>query len=88
MEISIVSWSKENPKTAISPLELLSMPPESSLQLKQNGLKQLILLQDPQIPQEAKDKLSLLLEKDYDSIVSKSPMDVGRINLFQREAHT
>ena len=57
------------------------MPPESSFQ-PQEGLISSILLHDAQIPQKAKDKLSSLLEKDYDSIVSKSPIDVGRTNLF------
>ena len=55
--------------TAISPVELPSMLPESSFQLEQNGLKQMIFLQDAQIPQGAKDKLSLLLEKAYNIIV-------------------
>ena len=32
---------------------------------------------------EAKDKLSSLLEEDYDSIVSKSSRDIRRTNLFQ-----
>ena len=68
---------------SFSPVELLSMLPESSFQLEQNGLKQSILLQDAQIPQEVKNKLSSLLEVDYNSTVSKSTMDVVRANLFQ-----
>ena len=58
IEISSVSWTNENSKTPVSPVELLTMPPESSFQLEQNGLRQWIHLQHAQIPQEAKDKLS------------------------------
>ena len=48
----------------------------------------MILLQDAQIPKEVKDKLSSLLEKDYNSIVSNLLMDVGRTNLFQMDIQT
>ena len=58
---------------------------ESGFQPLQNNLKQLILLPDALIPQEAKDKLPLFLEGDYDSILLKPPMDVGRTNLFQMD---
>ena len=64
------------------------MPPESSFQPKQNGSKQMILLQDAQTPQEAKDNLSSILEGDYNSTVSKSPLDVGRTNHFQMDIPT
>ena len=67
IEINIVSWTKENYKTAISSVELPNMQPESSFQLEQNGSKQLMLLQDAQIPQ-AKDELSSVLERDYNTI--------------------
>ena len=40
------------------------------------------------MPQEAKDKLSSLLGKDYDSIVTNSPMGVGRTNLFKMDILT
>ena len=43
---------------------------------------QSILLEDAQIPHEAKDKLSSFIEGDYDSIVSKSFMDIGRTHVF------
>ena len=66
-----------------SPVEVPRMPPESSFQMEQNGSKQLILLEDVQIPQQSKDKFSSLLEKDYNSIVSKSPMDVGEPTFFK-----
>ena len=72
---------KENLSTTNSQIELPSVPPESHFQPEQNNLKPLIPLGDPQIPHEAKDKLSLLLEKEYDSNVSKSPMLVGRTNI-------
>ena len=76
-------WTKENSNTANSPTKLPSMSSESSFQPEQNNLKPSILLQDAQIQQEAKDKLSLLLDGDHDSTVSKSPMDVGRTNHYQ-----
>ena len=59
------------------------MPPELSFLPEQIYLKQSIIIQNAQIPQEATDKLSSLLEKDLDSNVSKSSMDVGRTNLFK-----
>ena len=40
------------------------------------------------IPQEAKDKLFLLIEADHSNIVSNSPMDVGRTNIFQMDIPT
>ena len=64
------------------------MPPESSFQPEQNNLKQLILLQDAQAPQEANDKLSSLLEGDHACITSASPTDVGGTNLFQMDIPT
>ena len=72
IEVSNILWTKENSYTTNIPAE----------QPKQNGSKPLILLQDAQILQEAKDRFSSLLEEEYDSIVSKSPTDVGRTNLF------
>ena len=53
IEVSNVSWTKENMNTSDIPIELSSMLPESSFQPEQNGLKQLILLEDAQIPWEA-----------------------------------
>ena len=87
-EVSNVSWTKENTNTANSAVELLSISPESSIQPGQNNLKQMILQQDAQIPQEAKGKLSLLLEVDYDNLLLKSPMDVGRKKCLQIDIPT
>ena len=67
---SNVLWTKENSNTANTPAELPRMSFESSFQPGHNNSKQSILLQDAQIPQEAKDELSSLLEKDFNSIVS------------------
>ena len=69
IEINYILWTNQNSMTAISPVEPLNMLFESCFQLEQNGLKQLILLQGVQIPQEAEDKLSSLLVKDYDRTV-------------------
>ena len=64
------------------------MPSESSFQLKHNINKHSVVLKDAHILQEAKDWLSSLLEGKYNSIMSKSPMDVGRTNLFQMDIPT
>ena len=66
IEVSNVSWTKtEYSNTINSPAELLAMPPESSYQPEKNNLKQSIILQDVQIPQEARDKLFSVLEKRF-----------------------
>ena len=85
IKVSNILWTKGNTNTADSPTELLNMPPESSFQPEQNNSKQLMLLQDIHIPQEAKYKLSSLLEGDYNSIVLKSCMNVRRTNHFQMD---
>ena len=64
------------------------MPPESSFQLNHKNTKYSVVLQDTQIPQEAKYGISSLLEGDYISIILKSPMDEGRTNLFQMDIQT
>ena len=64
------------------------MPPKLSFQPEQNDWKQSIILYNSQIPQTAQNELFSLLEKDYDSIVSKSAMDVGRTNHFQMDIPT
>ena len=88
IQLCFVDQNKENSNTANSPAELQAMPPECSFQLEQNDLRQSIILQDAQITQEARDKLSILLEKDFDHNVSKSSTDVGRTNLFQIDITT
>ena len=52
------------------------MLPESSFQPEHSNPQQSIVLHNAQIPQEAKDKLSSLLAGAYNSIVSKSPMNI------------
>ena len=69
--------------------EVLTIPPQSSFQPgpdTQN--KQSILLENPQVLQEAQDQLSTLLQDKFDSIVSKSPIDVRRTNLFNMDIPT
>ena len=73
--------------TTNSPEELLSMPTESGFEPKHSITKDTIVLWDAQISQEAKDELSSLLEGDYNSIISKSPMEVGRTHLFSDGHH-
>ena len=65
--------------TKYSLAELPSMSPKSSFQPEHNNTKHSVVLQDVQIPQEAKDGQSSLLEGDYGSIISKSPMDVAHL---------
>ena len=50
--------------------------------------RQSIILQDVQVPQEARDKLSFLLENEFDNIIFKSSTDVGRIYLFEMDIPT
>ena len=54
----------------------------------QESKSQLIMLQDPQVPQEARDKLSSLLENEFDSTVSKNSTDGGRTNLLKMNIPT
>ena len=70
------------------PTELPYLPLGSSFQLEHNIKKHSMILEDVHILQEAKDGLSSLLEGEYNSIISKSSMDVGRANLFQMDIPT
>ena len=89
-EVSNILWTTDGTAgTTNSPMELLSMLPESSFQSEYNITKHSIVLQDTKILQVAKDGLSSLLEGDYNCIISKSPKDVGKKpNLFQRDIPT
>ena len=83
MEVSNILWTTDGTAdTTNSLIKLSYMPPESSFQPEHNNTKHSIVLQDAHTPQEAKDGLSSLLEVEYSSIISKSPMDVRRTNLF------
>ena len=76
-EVSHISWTTDSTANITNiPKELPSMPPEPSFQSEHNTIKHSIVLQDAQIPQEAIDRLSSLLEGDYNSIISTSSMDV------------
>ena len=61
------------------------MLPESGFQLEHNINKNSTVLEDAHIMQEAKDGLSSLLEGENNNIISKSPIDVGRTNLFHMD---
>ena len=88
-EVSNISWTTDcTADTTNSPMEFPSMLVESSFQPEHNNTKHSIVLQDAQILMEAKDELSSLLKGDYNSIISKSPTDVGRTNLFQMDNPT
>ena len=61
-EVSNISWTiNYTADTANTPTELPNMPPDSSFQPEHNNTKDSVVLQDAQIPQEAKDGLSSLL---------------------------
>ena len=70
------------------PAELPCMLPEESFQLEHNFTKLSVVLEDALILQEAKNGLSSLHEGEYNSIISKSPINVGRTNLFQMDIPT
>ena len=62
IEVSNMSWTIDGTAdTTNSPVELPSMPPESSFQPEHNTTKYSIVLQDAQIPQETKDELSSIM---------------------------
>ena len=58
------------------------MLPESSFKPEHRNTRHLIVLQNDQIPQEAKDGLASLPEGEYNSITTKSPRNAGRTNFF------
>ena len=69
--------------------ELPTIPPQSSFQPgpdTQN--KQSIVQEDTQVPQEAQDQLSTVLQDRFDLIALKSPTDVGRSNLLEMDIPT
>ena len=81
-KVSNISWTKTGTSQddmRNSPTELPTIPPESRFQLEHNeSNRQSIILQDVQVPQEARGKLSSLLENEFDSTISKSSTDIGR----------
>ena len=91
-EFKNISWTiteKKSQDIRNSPTELPTTTPESSFQLVHNNLKrQSVITQDAKVPQEARDKLSSLLENEFVSIISKSLSDVGRTNLFEMDIPT
>ena len=85
-EVSNISWTTDGTTTMNKPTGLPCMPSELSFQLEHNINKHSIVLEDAHILQEAKDGLlSSLLEGEYNRIISKSPADLGRTNLFQMD---
>ena len=68
--------------------ELTILPQSSFKSEPSNGYRESAIVDDAQVPQEAKSKLSLLLQNKFDSIVSKSSTDVGRTNLFKKDIPT
>ena len=76
------SWRTDGTATTNKPAELPCISPKSCFQLEHNFNKHSISLEDAYIPQKAKDDLASLLEGEYNSIISTSPMDVERTNFF------
>ena len=61
-------------------------PPQSSFQPKtSNSIKQSIILENTEVPQE---QLLLLLQTTFDSTMSKSCTDEGKTNLFKMDILT
>ena len=91
-KVSYISWTKKEKSQADirnSPTELPTIPPPSSFQPEHDILKrQSVILQETQVPQEAEDNLSSLLENEFDSILSISSTEVGRTNLFKMDIPT
>ena len=82
-EIHNIWWTTDGTAdTLTSPTELPCVPSDASLGPEYNNTKHSIVLLDAQILQDAKDWPSSLIEREYNSIISKSPVDVGRTNLF------
>ena len=74
IEVSNVLWIKtENWSTKNSTADLPVMLSESCLKTEQSNSKQSIIIQDAHIPQEARDKLSALLEKDLIELYPSHP---------------
>ena len=88
IEVSSISCTKDDTNTAHNPVKLQSMIPVSGFQPEHNNTKHGIVLLDAKIPQEVKYVLSALLDGNYHSIISKSPMVVGRMNIFQMDITT
>ena len=85
-KVSNISWPTDGTvSTTGKPMELPCIPPESSFLLEQSNAKQSIVLKDAHILQDAKDGLTSLLEGENNSIISKSPIEVRRTNLFQMD---
>ena len=47
-----------------------------------------MIVEDAKVPHEAWDKLSLLLQTKWDTIVLKSSTDMGKTNLFAMDIPT
>ena len=58
--------------------ELPTIPQQPCFQPEPDNMsKQLVIVEDAQVPQEPRDQLFSLLQDKFDSIMSKSPTDVG-----------
>ena len=87
-EVSNSSWTTDGTASTSKPTEFQCLPPESCLQPEHSNTKHSIVLEDAHILQDAKDRLASLLEGEFNNIISKSPIGVGRRNLFQMDIPT
>ena len=86
LKVNNISWTiVGTASTTGRHMELPCMAPESSFQPYQHNAKQSTVLQGAQIPQDAKDGLVSLLGGEFSSIISRSPTDMERTNLFQMD---
>ena len=87
-EVNNISWTTDGTTTSIKPAELPCMSPESGFWPEHNISKLIIVLEDAHILQKAKDLLSSFHKEEYNSIISKLPMNVQWTNPFQMDILT
>ena len=85
-KVTNILWTSDG--MANQPTELPCMLPDSSLQPELRKIKHCIVLEDAHMLQNANDELASLLEGEFNSIIPKSPIDMGRTNLFQMDIPT
>ena len=85
-KVSKTSWNKSeesHDSMKNSSTELPTIPSDQASNQGTMNQKGVIILQETQVPQEGRDKLSISLENKFHSIVSRSSTDVGGTNLFK-----
>ena len=82
-EASHLEETKQSHKSLLPPV------PEASLQIEADKKDhQRVKMLEAYVPEEAKEKLSMLLKGKYNDIVSKSATDIGRTKLIELDIPT